>query len=219
MITVILVKPETAGNVGAVARVMANFDLTKLVLVNPQCDHLSQEARNRAKHAQEILQKAIVTRRIPRMDYLVATTAIAGTTFNPRSPLTPSQLAQKMPIKGNIGLLIGPEGDGLSIKDILRADFVVTIPSSKKYPTLNISHACAILFYELFNKAGNIHEVASGKEKEILFGYIKKTIAKMKFPTKEKKETQYIVWKRLLGKSFLTKREAFVLMGYFKKLR
>ena len=36
---------------------------------------------------------------------------------------------------------------------------------------------------------------------------------------KEKKETQKIIWKRLLGKSFLTKREAFALIGFFKKIR
>ncbi len=219
MLSVILVRSSNSGNVGAVARSMANFDLKNLILVNPRCNHLSQVCRNRAKHAQDILRKAKVVSRIPKMDYLIATSAITGTAYNPRSPLTPKQLASKIPSKGKIGLLIGPEGPGLSNKEILSADFVVTIPASKKYPTLNLSHACSILFYELFGKCEAVNELASLKDKEILLGYIGKALGKLKFSTKDKEKTQKIVWKRVIGKSFLTKREAFVLIGFFKKLK
>jgi len=33
-----------------------------------------------------------------------------------------------------------------------------------------------------------------------------------------KKDIHKRVWKRVLGKSFLTKREAFALFGFFRKL-
>lgn len=219
MLNVILVKPENSGNIGAVSRVMANFNLKNLILVNPKCNHLSQEARNRAKHSQLILKKAKVVKKIPKMDYLVATTAIRGTAYNPRSPLTPTQLSSIIPKNKKIGLLIGPESSGLSNKEILSADFVVTIPTSKKYSTLNVSHACAVLFYELFNKEKTINELASLKDKEVLLDNINKTLDKMKFSTSDKKNTQKIVWKRIIGKSFLTKREAFTLIGFFKKVK
>lgn len=219
MLNVILVKPENSGNIGAVSRVMANFNLKNLILVNPKCNHLSQEARNRAKHSQLILKKAKVVKKIPKMDYLVATTAIRGTAYNPRSPLTPTQLSSIIPKNKKIGLLIGPESSGLSNKEILSADFVVTIPTSKKYSTLNVSHACAVLFYELFNKEKTINELASLKDKEVLLDNINKTLDKMKFSTSDKKKTQKIVWKRIIGKSFLTKREAFTLIGFFKKVK
>ncbi|MEM4266881.1 MAG: TrmH family RNA methyltransferase, partial [Candidatus Nanoarchaeia archaeon] len=35
MISVALVEPKTPGNVGAVARCMKNFNLERLILVNP----------------------------------------------------------------------------------------------------------------------------------------------------------------------------------------
>ncbi|MCK4522295.1 MAG: hypothetical protein KAU20_07005, partial [Nanoarchaeota archaeon] len=187
---------------------------------------LSQTARNRAKHAQEILKKAKVVKNIPKFDCVVATTAKLGTDYNiPRSALTPEQLAEK--IKGadnkKIGLVIGPEGNGLSNKQILDSDFVVSIPGSRKYPTLNISHACAILFYELFknSKEDSLSHInfASAKDKEILLGIVNKRLNKMEFATKEKKQTQKIVWKRVIGKCFLTKREAFALIGFFKKVK
>jgi len=212
-------KPETPGNIGAICRAMANFDLKNLILINPKCNHLDQEARNRAKHANYILEKAKVLKRLPKMDCMIATSAITGTQYNPRSPLTPKQLGEIIPKTGKIGLLIGPESSGLSNEQILKSDFVVTIPASIEYPVMNISHACIILFYELFKKGETINDLATAKDKEVLFDYIKKILNKLKFSTKEKKETQKIIWKRLLGKSFLTKREAFCLIGFFKKIK
>jgi len=41
----------------------------------------------------------------------------------------------------------------------------------------------------------------------------------MNFSQKSKKETQIKVWKRIMGKAFLTKREIFALFGFFKKLK
>ena len=219
MLHIILLRPENSGNIGAIARCMANFDLKSLVLVNPKCNHLNSEARNRAKHAQNVLKKAKIIKKIPKMDHLIATTAISGTNFNPRSPLTPKQLSEVIPKQGKIGLLIGPESSGLNNKEIMDSDFVVTIPASKKYSTLNISHACCILFYELFKKEESINELASCKDKDVLLKNINKVLDKIKFSTKDKLKTQKIVWKRIINKSFLTKREAFALIGFFKKLK
>src|SRR3990167_5273384 len=78
MISVVLVEPETAGNIGAVARLMKNFDFRDLVLIHPQCDHLSAEALDRATHAKDILRRAQVEKDISCLeafDYVIATTA------------------------------------------------------------------------------------------------------------------------------------------------
>ena len=45
MISIVLVEPKNSGNVGAIARAMANFGFSKLILVNPKCNHLSQTAK------------------------------------------------------------------------------------------------------------------------------------------------------------------------------
>src|SRR6056300_1395817 len=93
MINVILVEPKNSGNVGAIARSMANFGFSKLILVNPKCNHLPQTARNRAKWAQDVLTKAKVVSKIPKMDTLVATTAQIGNDYNINiSPISPRQL-------------------------------------------------------------------------------------------------------------------------------
>ena len=58
----------------------------------------------------------------------------------------------------------------------------------------------------------------SGREKNELVKTINKVIDSLKFATENRRETQKKVWKRLIGKSFLTKREAFAVIGFFKKI-
>ena len=226
MIYVVLIEPETPGNIGAIARVMKNFNLKNLILINPKCNHLSEEALVRSKHAKEILRKAKIRNTfsdLKSFDYLVATTAITGTDYNiARVSLTPEEFSLKIPRNKKIALILGRESSGLNNKEIETCDLTVNIPASKKYFTLNISHAAGILFYELFklkNKDKSKVEIASCKEKEVLLEKINNTIEKLKFRTTEKKEIQQKVWKRIIGKSFLTKREAFALFGFFRKLK
>lgn len=224
---IILLEPENAGNIGAVARVMANFGFENLVLINPQCDYLSEEAMGRAKHARFVLKNAKVIKVDALKNYhtLVGTTSQLGTDYNiPRSPLSPIQLAEILPInKKNVGLLFGREGIGLKNDEIELCDFVATIPSSKKYPTLNLSHSVAVLCYELFKKnaaeTSSSHiRFASDIDKKQIMKMVDSQINKMKFSTVEKKQTQQMIWKRIVAKSFLTKREAFALMGFFRKI-
>ena len=220
------------GRLGSIARVMANFGFHDLVLINPGCSPKDQDARNRAKHAQEILENARIAKpsHLKSYEYLIATTASLGTDYNiPRSPITPEQLSQKL-VEANafnsdkkIGLVLGREATGLTNQEIKMCDFVVTIPSGKKYPTLNISHAPAILLYELAKVSGrksvSSHIVpATKKEKDIILKLNKKILRKIHFPVESKRETQVMIWKRIIGKSFLSKREAFALIGYLKKV-
>jgi len=223
MIAIILIEPENPGNIGAVARVMKNFGFSSLILVNPKCK-IDQEARNRAKWANDILKKAKIVKKMPKMHTLVATTSQLGTDYNiPRSPITPEQLAEKINVNKKIGIVFGREGSGLNNKEIEACDFVVTIPNHKKYPTMNLSHSVAVILYELFKgnqeRIGEQIKIADKKDKEHLLKLINSKLDKMEFATASKRKTQKIIWKRIIGKSFLTKREAFALMGFFKKLK
>ncbi len=230
MISIVLIEPTIPGNVGFIARAMKNFDLKDLVLINPKCD-LKKEALWFAKHAKDIIKKSKKKdfSYLKNFDYLIGTTAIIGSDYNiPRSPLTPKQLAEKLSTinlkKNKIALIFGREGTGLNNKEVQMCDFIVTIPTSKKYATMNISHSASIIFYELFQKLGKEKITdhitpASRIDKEVAFNLIKQLCDQVKFQTQQKKVTQLKVWKRLLGKSFLTKREIFALIGFLKKFK
>ena len=53
MIYVVFVEPESAGNIGFLARTMKNFGLMNLVLINP-CE-IKNESYYQAMHAREVV--------------------------------------------------------------------------------------------------------------------------------------------------------------------
>lgn len=227
-LTVVMVEPETPGNIGAVARVMANFGMEKLVLVKPQCK-INEDARRRAKHAQSILKNASVRdwKWLKRFDYVVGTAGKESTDYNlPRTPLTPAQLADRVLRlkKTKIALLIGREGNGLYNEELQQCDFAVTIPTSVRYPSMNVSHALTVILYELFrqsskDKITDAYTPIDAADKTRLVKLAHEALERMDFLTETKLATQKMVWQRLIGKTFLTKREAYALMGFFRKIR
>jgi TrmH family RNA methyltransferase len=259
MITIICIEPEVAGNLGAIARVMGNFGFESLCVINPAFRLDNGQLVARAKHAYSIIEKAKVlkirTKDIfptlkKEFDYLVGTTAMVGTDFNlTRSPISAETLALK--ILGEhtlsdlkVGLILGREGSGLFNLEIKSCDFVVSIPASTNYPTLNISHALSILLYELFKEktrlikknsmkkqAHNLNSkeinsktsishisFASGEEKDNLVKRYSELINALEFETASKKNTQISAFRRIVGKSFFTKREVYILHGFISKV-
>jgi tRNA C32,U32 (ribose-2'-O)-methylase TrmJ len=88
---------------------------------------------------------------------------------------------------------------------------------------MNLSQAVGIVLYEMFTAKGSEHiashiRMATKADKDILLKIINDVLDATQFPTKEKKETQRKVWKRVIGKGMLSKKEALALMGFFKKM-
>ena len=123
----------------------------------------------------------------------------------------------------SIGIVMGREGSGLTNEELAIMDFTVTIPTSKKYGTMNVSHATTIILYEIFKKISEENIIShinpiSAPEKKQLFKLLDESMDKMNFLNEDKKDTQRIVWKKMINKSFLSKREAYALMGFLKKI-
>jgi tRNA/rRNA methyltransferase len=237
-ITVILIEPENPGNTGAICRAMKNFDFEELILVGPTFKTDSQDLKNRAKWANDLVDKIelipkynekVMKKLRKDYDYLIATTARIGRDYNIlRSPITPEQLAERLAevkLKKNleIGIVMGREGSGLTNEELELMDFTVTIPTSKKYGTMNVSHATTIILYEIFKKISEENIVShinpiSEPEKKQLMKLLDESMDKMHFLNDAKKDTQRTVWKKMINKSFLSKREAYALMGFLKKI-
>ncbi|HDP74114.1 MAG TPA: RNA methyltransferase [Candidatus Woesearchaeota archaeon] len=230
MIYIVLVEPETPGNIGAVARVMSNFGFRKLVLINPKCSHESDEAWARAKHGRSILDKCIVEDFgfLSKLDTRIATSAKVGGKNNVfRAPVEPREVSKaiKKHNRGKIGIIFGRESSGLTNEEIESCDFIVTIPSEKNNKTLNISHSAAIMLYELFYEMKKEQssqlshfEHATGLDKEWLARLFDEVCGKLEFETGENKEALRIVFKRVIGKAFLTKKEFSAMMGLLRKI-
>jgi len=217
-IYVVLIEPEEEGNVGAIARVMKNFGFKELVLVNPKCE-IGQEAYARAMHARDVLKGAKVVKEFDpsEYDFVVGTTAKGGGFYNVRRfSVTPKELRGRL--SGKVALLFGRESTGLKNEELEMCDLVVRIPTSKKYPTMNVSHACAILLYEL-SSLKEEKRLAKKEEKEAVLRIAKEVLSKVKFRRPSQGRTILLTLKRVLGRAELRRREAYTLAGMFRSIR
>lgn len=151
-VRIILVEPAGALNVGAIARTLKNMGLSQLVLVNPHCDPLGEEARKMAVHAQDILVQAKIVGCLP--EALVGCVRAIATTARERSLDTPLEhprvaLPWLCDPSTPSALIFGPEDRGLSNQELNYAQRFVRIPSSDAYPSLNLAQSVAICAYEL----------------------------------------------------------------------
>ena len=154
-----LVEPAGPLNIGSVARLCANFRVSELRLVAPRCDHLSDEAMLMAVHGQALLQAAVV---VP--DLLTAindcrrTVGSCGRLDHGEIPLqTPEQaLGWLLASDGSsassgapVALVFGREDRGLSNSELRLCQRVLSLHSDASYPSLNLSHAVAVVLHDL----------------------------------------------------------------------
>ena len=217
---VILLNPKEEGNVGSVARVMKNFGLEELFLVNP-CE-LGSNARRFASHGRDVLKKAKVVDNldsaIKSCDFLVGTTGKKGGQKTPqRLAMTPEQLAAR--IEGEVGLLFGNESYGLKNKELDRCDAIVRIPSNPKYPVLNLSQSVGIILYEISKRRYQktvLEPSSSAAEREAMKRYIDELIVSV-YDQEHRQERAKSDLDRILGKAFLTKRETNSITSVARK--
>jgi tRNA/rRNA methyltransferase len=156
---IILSHPQMGENIGAVARVMTNFGLDELRLINPRDGWPSAKATMLAVNSEHILAQAKVfasfNEAVADINYLCATSGYMRQMVKkfrkPREAI--SEIAN---FAGKVGFLFGCERSGLTNEEINLCDMIIGIPTSLENQSLNLSHAVAIICYEYF--AINISE-------------------------------------------------------------
>jgi tRNA/rRNA methyltransferase len=153
---IVLVEPQLGENIGAAARVMANFGLSRLRLVKPRDGWPSLQAHRSASGADRILDDTrlydTVEAAIADCAFVLATTARAHDQAKP--VIGPQEAALAMaPQVGageNVALLFGRERYGLENAEVALADRIVTFPVNPAFASLNLAQAVAIIAYEWF---------------------------------------------------------------------
>lgn len=151
---VILNEPQLAENIGAVARVMANFGLADLRLVRPRDGWPQERAWASASGADWPLDQARVFDRLE--DAVCDLQRLYATTARPRETrlpvLTPREAAAELGAAVDqgltTGLLFGGERAGLETADIALAQAIVTVPVTERFRSLNLAQAVALTAYE-----------------------------------------------------------------------
>lgn len=225
--SVILMEPKVEGNIGAIARVCNNFNVKDLILVSPQVDHLSVEAKNRARHSKHYLEKAIIVESLQELSdkftTLIGTSAKAGKNYNIyRQPAFSWEWTKEnFLLSGNIGVVFGREDRGLSNDEIAMCDYLVNIPLPGKQKVLNISHAVVIILYEIWKRTYRIEEksekevVSIAKEREMLFSLFESLVENIEYEDYRKPNVIH-AFRSIVNRSFASKEEIHALIGMFK---
>ena len=157
---VVLVEPQLGENIGAVARAMANFGLSKLRLVKPVQAWPNERAKVMAAGADRVLDAAelydSLADAIGDCSFVVATTARAHDQSKP--VISPEQAAAEMaPIIASgetAALIFGRERYGLQNDEVGQADRILTLPVNPAFASLNLAQAVIVVAYEWFKLTG-----------------------------------------------------------------
>mgnify|MGYP000346425510 CR=1 FL=1 len=223
LVRIILVNPIYDQNIGYCARVMGNFGFKDLWIVGKS--EIGKEAIIYSKHGINVLKNAKIVERledaISGCDLIIGTTAIEGGGRDVlRKAITPREMVKK--ITNNTAILFGNEATGLSKEELKLCDIIVRIQTEKECIALNISHALAIILYEIrCNEEGKKikREYLEENEKEIIFSKIKYLLDKFKKEGKIRNpNTVFLSLKRALARGIITKVEGRAILQFFKCL-
>lgn len=225
---VVLVEPDSVGNVGVVARAMKNFGFTDLLLVDPPRIEAGDEAHGYAGSAVDVLQDAEITGfdDVVENHHTVGFTAVPGSdpSSHIRYPATaPEQLRDDLQGVEALALVFGRERVGLTNEELERLDRVATIPANPAYASLNLGQAASIALYELRGLALEEtqlpdREIADPGEVEEFHELFLGMLRDIGHQEETRHKTERLM-RRVLGRADPTPREVRTLKGVVRRVR
>ncbi|MEE2526166.1 RNA methyltransferase [Hyphobacterium sp. HN65] len=149
----ILHQPQMGENIGAAARVMGNFGLRDLRLIDPRDGWPNQKAESVAVGS-PVLENVKVE--FEPTAAMAGLTRIYATTARPRGMekrvLTPRQAMAEIRAAHQAGeragVLFGAEKSGLPNELVADADAIITLPVDREFWSLNLAQTVACCAYE-----------------------------------------------------------------------
>ena len=201
----ILVKPQLGENIGACARSMKNFGFTNLNIVSPKFIFPNHKTKATSVGAYDVIDNAKVFNNteeaIKKFDIIISFSARKRDINKKHITMSDFYKILNSKKSGKFGLMFGPEASGLSNKDLSYSNFILQIPTSKKFKSLNLSHSVTIICFEifrflkknLFNKKGKKIKVSSKSNIISLINHLTKLLeSKEFFNPKEKKQSMLL---------------------------
>ena len=228
-ITVVLVGTLQAGNIGMAARAMKNMGLCDLRLAAPQCV-LDAQAYRKAPHTDDLLDRA---RSYASLQDAVADCAyVCGTTARDRrrrelhEPRTMAPRWLELARTNRIALVFGREDAGLSNEELEACHDVVVIPTAGLHASLNLSHAVALISYELYVQARQAGSAGAGADTRLavsadtepMYAQMRDTLLEIGFLDPQNPDIVLGHLRRLLSRAGMTRREVKVVRGIFRQL-
>ena len=226
----ILVRPQLGENIGASARALKNFNLSKLRIVNPRCGWPNQKAIATSVGAKNILQSSKIfnslNKSVGDLDLIFVTTSRIRKVN--KKIISIFDLNKKIKKKQKIGIVFGPEASGLSNEEISCADYIIKIPTNKKFNSLNLSHSVILFCFQLFGffskknfvyKSNYKNSKASKSEVNKFLNFIIQSLDKRGFLQPDQKRRSMIRnIENIFYRANLSDQEIRILLGIFSTL-
>jgi TrmH family RNA methyltransferase len=222
-VTVILVEPATAGNVGSAARAMKTMGLGELVVVNGVDFKTSPQATMMGHGAADVLAagRAVATwaEATAGLHWLIGTTHRKRRAQFPQV-LTAREAAGKLAALSQthrVGLVFGREESGLTDAELRQCQEIASVPQAAEHPSLNLAQAVMIFAYEIFLASlGPVpkprHNLATVHEIESVLQHLSSSLAQVGFrPHQGDPESFLRSLRRVLSRAPLEQRDVNVL--------
>jgi len=226
-VTIILVSTKSPANIGSAARCMMNMGMHRLVLVDPPRDRTNQAYRL-AAGADYVIRNAIVVSTLA--DAITGQQFVIGTSRHQgklrKNVHTPHELAHNIiPLlsQNKIAIVFGNEVNGLTRSELSLCHEIISIPSSKAFPSLNLSHAVLIVAYEL-HVASTLRfepinlKLAGAEDLENFYLHLQKTLEAIGFLDGDHPERIMFSLRQIFGRSRLDCRDVKILRGILSNI-
>ena len=230
-IAIILIEPQGPLNIGSVCRVMMNFGLADLRLVNPQADHLGEEARRMAVRAAPLLESARVYASLA--EALAGCTLAIGTTRRfgkyREDFIHPADAGREIitaAADAPTALVFGREDRGLHTSELDLCQRLLTIPTNDELPSMNLAQAVAVCLYEVNQAAAE----AAGKVQvrrrksapslaiEAMYSHMRQSLVAIGYLDHENPEHILRTFRRIFSRAGLNERDVRILQGLWSRL-
>lgn len=228
-ISIILVEPQSPGNVGMACRAMKNMGLVNLRLVRGcRTDH--SDARRMAVAARDLLDGAqrfdSLEQALADIEFSIATTRRLGKyrqeVMNPDEAA--ARLLERMG-NGRAAFVFGREDNGLTTHELSLCRWQATIPASDEYGSLNLAQAVLVFCYELTRgsreravTAASPRVLSDTREMETLYSHMEKTLLDIGFLDPANPAHLMRTLRRILSRAELDSREVAVLRGIMSQV-
>ena len=223
---VVLVRPRESGNVGSCARALGNFGARHLTVVGMDWFDRSK-AEKRAVGASWLLDRV---RFVDTLEEAIADCAFvygtAGRAHRHRRTITAHSFADDATdqlVSNRVALLFGCERTGLTEKETDACHAVVAIPADPAFHSLNLSHAVAVMLYELWCSSvttdrDKVPRYVPAADQHRLMELGRRTLYRIGFLRPENEPRILRTLMNLSGRTGLTRREFQTLEGVLHRM-
>lgn len=231
-VSVVLVQPQSPGNIGAAARALNNMGLCRLTLVEP-VEFLVPEAQRRATHGLALLEGARVVSSlaegVAEAGLVLGTSRRLGKNRRPVVDVRDGarQVVQAALAGNQVALVFGREDKGLSTAEMGQCHLLARIPTADEHPSLNLAQAVLVMVYEIWRAWEEAAELggdaspdlAPARETEQMFMDLGLLLGEIGFLNQQNPEEIVLALRRLLGRAGMERREVQILRGIFRQVR